>query len=492
MQPPVFLCLRRLARLLLIHTPKIAYLSPHPVTISEGAVKKIIATFIICATAILLSPTPARAGDTGIDGFNALFFRPNVDGMGIFNIDAANTLRPGSANIAGYFQYARHTVSFSDPALHGLVTDLVENQVLANFTLGIGLFEFLDAGMDIPIALMQNGTNCGNTTCTAVSNYSGAGLGDIRFVLKLRLVKDEPGSVGLALASDIGIPTGNRRLFTGGDGASYEQRLIVSKSFKQVDLSANVGYRAVKKAQAMGLTYDDALTFGGGARVKLPKQMYAYATVAGTSILAHDGSGRTPVEFMGGVGHTWKNGVSCDIGGGVRVVDGVSAADYRAMGRCGIAFDLIKKHESPQKSAAQLAPPEEWVIPMQTNQWRLDREQKEMLEDLIRWLAIDRGRQVMIAGNADDRASFDYNMKLSTRRALAARDYLIGHGVPPEQLVLSTRGEALPLKQGKTEEARGENRSIVIQEMRNVEAPNSPTAKAGGDAHGSSDSGGVH
>ncbi len=421
---------------------------------------------LMCLAVLLLTANPLQADDTGVDGFNALFFRPNVDGMGILNVDAANVLKPGSMYAGAHFQYARRTVSFSDPALGGLVTDLAENQVLADFVMGVGLFDFLDVGMDIPIALMQNGTKCLNPGCTSVTNYSGAGLGDIRFVIKLRILRDEPGSVGLALASDVGIPTGNKRLFTGGNNASYEQRLILSKSFKHVDLAANVGYRAVQKVQAMGLTYDDALTFGAGARAKLPYKMFAYATVAGSSILTNGGSGKTPVEFMGGVGRNWNHGITCDVGGGARIVDGVSAADFRAMGHCGITFDLIKRKPAVVSKTVNTAPLEQWRVPMQTNQWRIQSYQAEVLEDVIRWLAADRTRRVVIAGNADDRASFDYNMKLSTKRALAARDYLIGHGVPPEQLVLSTRGEALPLSQGKGEDNRSANRNIVVKELR--------------------------
>lgn len=41
------------------------------------------------------------ADDTGIDGFNGLFFRPNVDGQGILNVDTANVLIPGVAHVGG-------------------------------------------------------------------------------------------------------------------------------------------------------------------------------------------------------------------------------------------------------------------------------------------------------------------------------------------------------------------------------------------------------
>ncbi len=423
----------------------------------------------IVLVAIFFIATNAQADDSGVQGFNGLFFRPNVDGKGIANVDTANTLASGAAHVGAYFGYARKTISFSDPLLANLKTDLAENQVLADFVLGFGILDFLDIGIDIPVALMQNGTKCLNAGCTDLTNYSGAGLGDIRFAIKLRLMPDEPGRFGLALLSDIGIPTGKRTLFTGGKGPSYEQRLIASKTWGRVTVAANVGYRAVEKTQAMGMTYDDQLTFGGGARVELPKRLYAYATIAGNHIFASSQSGRTPVEFLGGIGRHWNKGISCDVGGGARVVDGVSAADYRVMGRCGIDFDLLhRKPAATTTPPSTLGPPQEWLVPMATNQWRIGKEQGERLEDVMRWLAEDRARRVLIAGNADDRALFDYNLKLSTQRALAARDYLIQRGVPPEQLVLSTYSEMKPTAAGKTDADRSSNRSMAITELQNV------------------------
>ena len=424
--------------------------------------KKLIVSVLAMLVLMGMSST-AFADDTGINGFNGLFFRPNVDGQGILNVDTANVLYPGAMHAGSHFQYARRTISFSDPALGGLVTDLAENQVLMNVVIGVGLFKFLDLGIDIPIALMQNGTKCLNATCTTVSNYTGFGLGDIRFVLKLRILEDKERSVGLALASDVGIPTGRRRLFTGGNGPSYEQRLIVSKAFHHVEVAANIGYRVVDRDEALGIVFDDSLTFGAGIRGSLPHDFFAFGTVTGNALLSDSSQANMPVEFMGGVGRRWKRyNITCHVGGGARLVDGVTAADYRAMGSCGIEFGLTKKarnHLNPM-------PAMEWMIPMRTNQSKLKRSEKDALDDVIRWLAADRGRRVLIIGNADDRASYDYNMRLSTKRAIAARDYFFKRSVLPEQVEIATHGEAVPVAYGKTSYDRRINRSIIVREIR--------------------------
>lgn len=418
---------------------------------------------VIGTMLMLMFALPGSANDTGINGFNGLFFRPNVDGQGILNVDTANVLFPGAMHAGSHFQYARRTISFSDPALGGLVTDLVENQVLMNVVIGVGLFKFLDVGMDVPIVLMQNGTKCLNATCTTVRNYTGFGLGDMRFVLKLRILEDEEGSVGLALASDIGIPTGRRRLFTGGKNPSYEQRVIVSKTFPHVEVAANIGYRIVDRDVALGIIFDDSLTFGAGIRGFLPHNFFAFGTITGNALLSDRSQASTPVEFMGGVGRRWQRyNIACHVGGGARLVDGVTAADYRAMGMCGIDFGLTRK----ARNQLNPMPLTEWFVPMRTNQSRLRRSEKDILDDVIRWLSSDRRRRVLIIGNADDRASYDYNMRLSTRRAIAARDYLFKRSVLPEQVEIATHGEAVPLAYGKTSYDRRINRSIIVREIR--------------------------
>ncbi|MFA5186488.1 MAG: OmpA family protein [Patescibacteria group bacterium] len=416
---------------------------------------------------VLISSFVSFADDTGVDGFNGLFFRPNVDGQGISSVDTARVLTPGVAHVGGYFQYARRTISFSDPALAGLTTDLAENQVLMNLVLGVGILDFLDVGMDIPIALMQNGTKCLNAGCTNLTNYTGSALGDIRFVIKLRLMDEANYPFSLALASDVGIPTGNRRLFTGGKNAYYEQRLIASRRFKHVEVAANVGYRVVDKVEALGMDYDDSLTYGAGVKGFLPHKLYAFATVSGFKILSEGGSASSPVEFMGGIGRDFARHVSCNIGGGARLVDGITAADFRVMGSCGIDFGLTRKARAAlDPDAYPYRPPVEWIISLRTNQYKLMSEQREILDDVIRWLVADRSRKASITGNADDRASYDHNMKLATQRAMAARDYLFARGIGPDQIVLVTNGEAVPVEAGKDQKDRAANRSIVITEIK--------------------------
>jgi OOP family OmpA-OmpF porin len=58
--------------------------------------------------------------------------------------------------------------------------------------------------------------------------------------------------------------------------------------------------------------------------------------------------------------------------------------------------------------------------------------------------AIARNAEVRVVGHADEVGSDRYNLRLSTRRAKAVADYLIGAGISPDQISFEGRGKREP------------------------------------------------
>ena len=65
---------------------------------------------------------------------------------------------------------------------------------------------------------------------------------------------------------------------------------------------------------------------------------------------------------------------------------------------------------------------------------------------------------VTIEGHCDERGTPEYNLALGERRALAARDYLISLGIPPDRLKTVSYGNEFPFDPAHTEEAYSKNR----------------------------------
>lgn len=74
-----------------------------------------------------------------------------------------------------------------------------------------------------------------------------------------------------------------------------------------------------------------------------------------------------------------------------------------------------------------------------------------------------RGQPTMmlkIEGHTDSKGTDAYNLKLSQRRAAAAREYLVSQGIDGSRLVAAGMGEGQPVSSNATEEGRAENRRV--------------------------------
>jgi peptidoglycan-associated lipoprotein len=66
--------------------------------------------------------------------------------------------------------------------------------------------------------------------------------------------------------------------------------------------------------------------------------------------------------------------------------------------------------------------------------------------------------RLRVVGHADERYTDEYNLILGTRRAEAAKDYLVGRGIEASRLETASLGETAPVDPGHTEAAWARNR----------------------------------
>jgi outer membrane protein OmpA-like peptidoglycan-associated protein len=92
----------------------------------------------------------------------------------------------------------------------------------------------------------------------------------------------------------------------------------------------------------------------------------------------------------------------------------------------------------------------------------LRSENRELLSRIAGILLTSKDYSLSVFGHTDDIGSDEYNQKLSERRAMAVRAYLVEAGLDP--VIISTEGfgKTQPLVPEKTEEARAKNRRVEI------------------------------
>lgn len=99
------------------------------------------------------------------------------------------------------------------------------------------------------------------------------------------------------------------------------------------------------------------------------------------------------------------------------------------------------------------------------DQSTLTSEARATLRRQAAWLSSYPNVRVLIAGNADERGTREYNLALGARRANAARDYLVSQGVDPARIETVSYGKERPVCRQSTEScwARNRNATTVIQ-----------------------------
>jgi peptidoglycan-associated lipoprotein len=91
----------------------------------------------------------------------------------------------------------------------------------------------------------------------------------------------------------------------------------------------------------------------------------------------------------------------------------------------------------------------------------LSTEATATLDRQAAWLAKYPQVKVLVAGNCDDRGTEEYNLALGSRRANAARDFLVAKGVDPSRIQTISYGKDRPVALGDNEQAWAQNRNAI-------------------------------
>src|ERR1700754_604102 len=77
------------------------------------------------------------------------------------------------------------------------------------------------------------------------------------------------------------------------------------------------------------------------------------------------------------------------------------------------------------------------------------------------WLQQYPQVNIWIAGNCDERGTEEDNLALGQRRASAARDYLVAHGINRSRIETISYGKSRPIDAASTPEAWAQNRNAI-------------------------------
>src|SRR3989475_4033864 len=85
------------------------------------------------------------------------------------------------------------------------------------------------------------------------------------------------------------------------------------------------------------------------------------------------------------------------------------------------------------------------------------------LDQKVAGLQANPNLRIRISGHCDERGSDEYNLALGNRRATAAKQYLVSHGIDAGRIETISYGEERPLAQGHDEGAWAQNRRDEVE-----------------------------
>jgi peptidoglycan-associated lipoprotein len=97
-------------------------------------------------------------------------------------------------------------------------------------------------------------------------------------------------------------------------------------------------------------------------------------------------------------------------------------------------------------------------INFETDKWDITPEARKFLKENAAWVLAHPEFRVSVEGHCDERNTEAYNLALGERRANAAKEYLIGLGVPGERIATVSYGKAKPLCTQANDACYSENR----------------------------------
>lgn len=81
----------------------------------------------------------------------------------------------------------------------------------------------------------------------------------------------------------------------------------------------------------------------------------------------------------------------------------------------------------------------------ETDSSALGADSRALLERQAAWMQANPGQRFLVAGNADERGTREYNLALGARRASAVRDYLVSLGIAPGRIETVSYGKERPI-----------------------------------------------
>lgn len=217
--------------------------------------------------------------------FSVERFRLTPSRLGVIDVESGRVLPHLGWDLGLQLNLSHDPLALYDSRTGRQVGSLVRNRLAGSLVGAIGLFDWVEVGLELPLTLFQERPgNQPNVTSSALSGLSAIGIGDLRIAPKVRLLRADKHKVDLALAVPFRVPTGFSREYLGEPGITFNPELALSRHFLAKDaleqyrglvgfvFALNVGLDLRKRTQVANQIVEHELTYRVGIGYRFKEQ----------------------------------------------------------------------------------------------------------------------------------------------------------------------------------------------------------------------------
>ncbi|HKA59014.1 MAG TPA: peptidoglycan-associated lipoprotein Pal [Gemmatimonadales bacterium] len=147
-----------------------------------------------------------------------------------------------------------------------------------------------------------------------------------------------------------------------------------------------------------------------------------------------------------------------------RVRDSIAAAQAEAERQAAAERDRLEQQRIADSLAALSRSGDEVrsmlgaMIHFDYDRSNIRSDDMGVLDQKVAIMQANPDLRIRVGGHCDERGSDEYNLALGNRRAQAAKQYLVSHGVDANRIETQSWGEERPLVDGHDESAWSQNR----------------------------------
>lgn len=283
--------------------------------------------WLAAAALVVATATPAMAQNLGgnLDaGIDVQRFEGVTSPYGVFSVDSARSAHHLQLSGGVLVNYSKDPLIFH--ASNGDKFPIVTQQVAAELLFGLGLFDFMEVGVALPIYLS-------NDASVGAEDLSGATVGDLRLRPKLTLLDQDETGFGLAVLAYITTPTGDDAAFASNGQFSVRPGLAATTGTDKLEIMLNLSADVQGERQFGDLQLGSELLFGLGAQYELVNGLLLGTEVYGSTDFGQFFEEQeTPVEGLIGLKYRLAGGLNFELAAGRGITRGYGAPAARVIG----------------------------------------------------------------------------------------------------------------------------------------------------------------